>query len=550
MAYHAGRLDEARQAWQAILARPAAERQFRSTWAAFMLGRSLLETDPGEAVDWLRRTRELAGAGFADSLGLAAASVGWEARAELRRGEYERAVDLYLIQFATGDPTALTSLELTATQIVKAGALARVAGHPSARRLVTAYVLSRGDPVFDPSPWSSRLAEQWLVALEQTQSADVADADRLAAVAYQSGDLARTARWLAVAPPDSPIAGWLRAKLLLRDGKLDEAAARLAQVTRSFPRLPRGAPLDEDWYVEYDYYGIFRPASEAIRLEAGILQLTRRHYVEALDALLRARFWTDAAYVAERVLTPGELTAYVDREWPLTAVQEPPAPERDWWPDRPPERLGARLRHLLARRLARLGRFADARPYMPARFAPDLAAYAAALGAGRDRGRPADGPGSRAVALWQAARIAREHGMELFGTELSPDAYVYDGDFDVETGGEEARSRAKGSLTRASADEQARAARQLLRPERRFHYRYVAADLAWQAAALMPDQDPRTAKVLWTAGSWLKGRAPKDADRFYKALVRRCGQTPLGSEADRLRWFPAADPADGAEPEP
>jgi hypothetical protein len=66
----------------------------------------------------------------------------------------------------------------------------------------------------------------------------------------------------------------------------------------------------------------------------------------------------------------------------------------------------------------------------------------------------------------------------------------------------------------------------------------------------MPDQDPRTAKVLWTAGTWLKERAPQDADRFYKALVRRCGRTPLGQEADRLRWFPAVDPADGARPEP
>jgi hypothetical protein len=551
MAYHAGRLDEARQAWQAVLARPAEERPFRSTWAAFMLGRSLLESDPGEAVSWFARLRELAGAGFADSLGLAAASVGWEARAELGRGGYERATELYLTQLATGDDTAVTSLELTASRIVTAGVLARAAAHPQARQLVTAYVLSRGESSPSrPGTWSARLAEQWLDALEQTQGTGVADADRLAAVAYQSGDLARTARWLAVAPPDSPIGGWLRAKLLLRDGKLDAAAAQLAQVSHSFPRLARSSALQEDWYIEYDDYEILRPASEAIRIEAGILQLARRQYVEALDALLRARLWTDTAYVAERVLTPGELTAYVDRDWPPTAVQEPKAGERSWWPSQTPERLGARLRHLLARRLARLGRFADARAYMPARFVTDLDAYAAALEAGRDRRRPADGPDSRAVALWQAARIARESGMELLGTELSPDAYVYEGNFDIEAGGVDAKSRAKGPLTAASADEQARAARHLLRPERRFHYRFVAADLAWRAAALMPDQDPRTAKVLWSAGSWLKERAPKDADRFYKALVRRCGRTPLGQEADRLRWFPAVDPADGARPEP
>ena len=44
--------------------------------------------------------------------------------------------------------------------------------------------------------------------------------------------------------------------------------------------------------------------------------------------------------------------------------------------------------------------------------------------------------------------------------------------------------------------------------------------------------------MLWQAGTWLKSRDPKAADRFYKALVRRCGTTRLGQEADRLRWFP------------
>ena len=35
-------------------------------------------------------------------------------------------------------------------------------------------------------------------------------------------------------------------------------------------------------------------------------------------------------------------------------------------------------------------------------------------------------------------------------------------------------------------------------------------------------------------------------DRFYKALVRRCGRTPLGALADRLRWFPTEAQQSGA----
>ncbi|MEO1369736.1 MAG: hypothetical protein AAFX50_21350, partial [Acidobacteriota bacterium] len=58
---------------------------------------------------------------------------------------------------------------------------------------------------------------------------------------------------------------------------------------------------------------------------------------------------------------------------------------------------------------------------------------------------------------------------------------------------------------------------------------------------LLPDQSEQTARVLATAGTWLKNLDPDRADRFYKALVRRCGETALGREADRRRWFPDLD---------
>ena len=54
----------------------------------------------------------------------------------------------------------------------------------------------------------------------------------------------------------------------------------------------------------------------------------------------------------------------------------------------------------------------------------------------------------------------------------------------------------------------------------------------------MPDQDDHTAAVLCEAGSWVKFSDPQRADRFYKALVIRCGYTELGTAADRKRWFP------------
>lgn len=56
--------------------------------------------------------------------------------------------------------------------------------------------------------------------------------------------------------------------------------------------------------------------------ESGVLHLTRGEFIQALDALLRAGYWQDAAYVAERVLTLAELRGYVDSQWPAASGKD------------------------------------------------------------------------------------------------------------------------------------------------------------------------------------------------------------------------------------
>ena len=90
-----------------------------------------------------------------------------------------------------------------------------------------------------------------------------------------------------------------------------------------------------------------------------------------------------------------------------------------------------------------------------------------------------------------------------------------------------------------SARELERVQQSAPKPNSRFHYRAIALDLAWRAALLMPDESEQTAEVLCTAGGWLKNFDRTGADRYYKALVKRCGKTTeLGRQADQLRWFP------------
>jgi hypothetical protein len=46
------------------------------------------------------------------------------------------------------------------------------------------------------------------------------------------------------------------------------------------------------------------------------------------------------------------------------------------------------------------------------------------------------------------------------------------------------------------------------------------------------DNSDETARAFCEAGRWLKVRDPKAANRFYKALILRCGKTALGQRDD------------------
>lgn len=538
IAFHQGEMPDARRAWRRVLALAAEQRKFRSTWAAFMLGKSYLEENPEQAVARFEQVRNLAGRGFADTLALAASSLGWQAKAELNRARFERAIELYLQQTATGDATALVSLRFVAARILRGGDewLRRAARHDAARAVITAYLVAdRGSRFGFNGPPREDSTGPWLDAVKAANATDVDGAVRLAWAAYRAGRFDAAERWLARDPRNSAIAYWLGAKLLLRAGRIDQAAGRLALAAKGFPPSGNWDDPEADHYDEVGGLAVY-PASRALA-ELGVLRLARRQYAEALDALVRAGFWMDAAYVAERVLTPDELVRYVDRNWPQGNLESDAGALRAEAPgaDDKAARIGSRLRHLLARRLTRLGRHVQAREYYPVELRERFDEYARGLADGRDRDVRQD---RRAAALWRAARLARYSGMELLGTELGPDWSSLGGSFEL-AAASEARTRSDpGRLNRSTADERDRARRHAIDPSRRWHYRYIAVDLAWSAAELMPDHADRTARVLCEAGSWLKARDPLAADRFYKALVTRCGDTALGREADRLRWFP------------
>lgn len=546
IAYHRGALARARAVWGKLLERPAGERRHRSTWAAFMLGKAYLSQDVAAAVRWFERTRELADAGFADPLGLASESYGWQARAEMSRKRNAEALRLYFLQMRTGDPTALSSLRFTAARTLNdPRALEDVARSDEARAIMTAYVISRWGQneagELDPAP-----ARKWLEAIRKAEPRNVSDADRLAWVAYRVGDFAAAEEWLKKTE-NEPMALWIRAKLLMRAGKLAEAGKIFEPGGRLF--LPMDARPDHEPWEAYEA-GVPFALQPRVFGEWGAVQLASGKYTGALWPLLTGGYWTDAAYVAERVLTTDELRAYMEPGWPAALAAHRPDDYGDGWelvyaglvsPSK--ERSAYKLRYLLGRRLAREGRYKEALAYLPTSLSLPVKTLASSVEQGRDVKNPA---AERARALFRAACITRHQGLEILGTELEPDWFIYEGSYENEPF---AKARTSGAFQHLgpTPDERQRARHRTAVPMKRFHYRYRGADLAREAAALLPDGSAEKAAMLVTAGNWLEGRDPDAARPFYEALLSCCGDTDLGRRALAVKAIPNVPDACPAE---
>jgi len=528
-AWYEGDSDRACMHWRAVLALPEGERHYRSTWAAFMLGRCTSdEFPPDESRKWFVQTRNLAAHGFADSLNLVGESFGTEARWAMALQDYGRAINFYLDQYATGDGSAYASLRIAAATAagVKDEQLKReIARDSRARCVVTAWYLARFVSDSETTRASGPL-QGWTEILAKENIHDVDHADRLAWLVYGSGDFELAKKWANLAFDSSPETHWIRGKLALLENRICEGARELTTAATS----PDLAPIYRSTLLG----------------ELGRVQLALDHREVALAAWLDGGHWEDAAYVAERLLTMDELKLFIrnyrpadmplyEPYWgeaitPQTLIGQQEAPERCCETDSPS--LLARLSGLLARRLVRAGRIDEAKVYFNEKERTVLTEYATAVQMGFNG---MFRPKKRAEAFWRAAQIARNEGMTLMGAELDPDFGIWDGNFSS-YGGVEARIKLPPGLFSVTKEESDRLT-SIAIPPKRFSYRYRAADLAWWAASLLPNESDETAEILNAAGTWLKARDPMEANRFYQALVIRCGHTKLGKAASERHWF-------------
>jgi tetratricopeptide (TPR) repeat protein len=520
VAFHDGKFDVALTHFQAIDGLPPEQRRLREVAAAFMQGRSHRELGNfAGARSAFQATRTRAIAGAPDPIGLGVASLGEEARLDLMaadlvppKGAFSpsdedranapqliaRALRLYGEQAARGSKIGSLSLRDVAAMLASnPDVLGKAIGDLDVRRVLVAYCIANdNDTEWDDAvngPRDDASANVIAALLVQPDPAAGEDVDRLAMLAYQTGQYDAAEKLTANA--DRTLGLWVRAKLALRRG--DRPAAI------------------RDWGAALKTAGddLEKAAKTRLQGELAVAQLSDRQFRQSLETLfpLAQVYWGDVAYVAERVLTIEELKAFVDG-LPPSPKTKPATSDDDSPMVTDPTQA---LRTLLARRLMRAGRLDDALAYFPAPKPNEMAAeYRAAVTASRPTGwwsgkwRRI----SQAEATFKVAMMTRRQGLELLGTEGPPDEASLDGNFSGGVGQSSPQGNRSDPSTLVSEDEAARFAASAPKPDRRFHYREVAADYAMASAQLLPHGSQAYAATLcWAA------RFAKDSDDTARA---------------------------------
>lgn len=586
--FDASALDAAQASFEQVLALPVEQAKARGAWAAYMLGEVqalraakaagtpafAASRDAAAKAFQLTRARVLAGA--SDAQGLGVASFGEEARlslfvdktlcgwaaftrndecaSEVTPADLKHAIALYAAQAGHGSGQAVDSLAAIAAAVLSNdGQAAAIIDGPVSQRLLVAYALARVAPQTSDGKPLPALA-QLVDAILANGSDKVASADRLASLAYELGRYDDAEKLLA--KTDGPLASWVRAKLALRKGDRAAAANAYAEAAKAFPKA-------DDPKASLEAGNI-----HLLMGERGVLALSRGEYVEAMTRLYEAAkavggdgntyeelsgsgigYGSDAAYVAERVLTVDELKTFVDEHAPAYSPAPAAKDDRSAYAT---TGVDDHLRYLLARRLMRVGRYDDAYRYFPAagdrRFGDvDLAARAKAYADAVHEGDSAWTDIGKAQARYAAAKIAREDGMEILGYEQSPDYFDNGGSYQGGSG--QSAESLKGP--EVTDGERQRFKDSVAQPDYRLHYRYLAADRAAAAADLLPPRSQAFAATLCQATHWMlegppdynqaadgeEGKAPNERQRrarlYYDRYVK---QGPYVEWADDFGW--------------
>lgn len=522
--YHVGALaycrqdmDAARKAFDALLARPPAERHYRTIWALYMLARmegDAEKTDADKVIARCREIRQVAATGFADSTDCYSASFRLEA-------DYndELAGELMLWKIAQIPSSEIPDNVFTDFSKEDLEAAAR---SPVWREITSCKLMGTASAGYVEH--GAKACARWLAAVEAAEVRNPSDADRLGWIAYLAGDYAAAAKWLKMVAQPTYLSYWLQAKLELRAGHRSFALVAMKQCLRILPNQEFHNEGDQ-WQEE-----ILVSTGETAYADKAMLALACGNFRESMTSFLEGKCWLDSAWVAEQLMTTTELKTFVDQQpWDLSreeqALKFEAETHESYGPlfvlglfgyDRariPESFYTYRLRWLLAWRMTREDRGEIALRYFPKWLCPEALTYFKSMEMGRNTKLPKP---QRARAWWDAAWLARVRGLELMGTEREPDNAATSGQFDAPptrkerlTGKYETydyasnKSLVKLVETPATKLEKQRLLAIPQAHTQRWHYRITASDHAWSAAKLLPNGSDELKDVLQSAARWL-----------------------------------------------
>jgi hypothetical protein len=520
------KMEKAVARFKAVLDLPDAK--FRDVLAAFMLGRIALkqaeagdpaQADTAMADKYFELTRSLVAQGRDDTLGLASASYGEQARVHLiaagflrssaepvNGAEVIQSCRFYTKQAETGAISGLWSLqEVSRWLFDDKSRLAAVIDDAFMQNLLVAYAAANESPVQDMADTASRTARRDKLAMLLEVAHDkglkkLARSDGLALLAYKAGRYEEAAAF--AAKSSTSLASWVTAKLALQKGDLAKAGEAYHQALEKAPDLSSTSDMSSTGQL-YD--------------ESGLLNVARGDFLSALKLLYRTS-WLDAAHLAERILTTKELTGFVDQYAPESIASGDA--------DVSVQERARNIRWLLARRLMREGDFSAAMPYFPDQPLPEQDAalptvrqyaknYVEALKLAEDAKAPRL---EQARAWFAAATLARSHGIDILGYETFPDYHSTVGNFDL---GDAFSTEKFKDKQYVSEDESRRFDATRPAISARFHYRYLAAQQAEKAAALLAPRSQAYAAVLCAANGWMQGAgATAQAQDLYRQYVK------------------------------
>lgn len=498
------------KSWLKILELPKSERQYRTIWVQYMAG-NLAKTDL-DRVNNYEKVRESAKAGYVDTLGLAYESYNSSFKyvkdPVLSLTEGLKAYSFYsLVEDYKRSSMIKDGLELQ-LRTKKSEIYLKWADNPICREMMIGwanacerhYYLSLGGKLcYD--------------ILKTLKGKELKSAGLLAMVAYDNGKYTKAIELLELAKDDDLLAIWVNAKLARRNGDLESENKHLKNWLKIYlNRSKNSTSLDYNKTVVLN---------EKVYGQLGLINIEQGDFLAALHAFVKSGAKLDACGVAENLLTIENLKKYVD-QYCTSFLENPQSKRDDYYIDRDIKEI---LCKILSARYFRNHEFDQAIAYASNAIKPLIITYRDLMKRSKNNTTSRD---ERALALFNAAKILRWQGIEVAGTMLLPDNGLFLGKYRSGTLNEDCYKK-------FNLNEEVLALVNA-RPTKRFHYRYVAADMMWQVVKLADSKELK-AMASFCGGKFIAARSSKEANKFYQSLVKlKAGE--LSTVADASRWFP------------